>query len=611
MAPVTSWGFPLLLALATALVFLPTLENDFVAWDDSKALYENPDYRGLGWPQLRWMFSTTLLGHYIPLTWLSFGLDYRMWGMNPAGYHLTNLLLHVVAVLLFYRLAVRLLERGSALTPGPARLGALTAGLFFAIHPLRVESVAWATERRDVLSGALFIGTILLYLAAVDASGSRRRRLLLASIGAFGLALAAKSIVMTLPAVLLVLDVYPLRRLPPDPRRWLRRSAWPVLIEKAPYAVLGLIGGLVGYYAQMAGARPLDTPWPSRLANVVYSLWFYLAKTALPVALSPLYEAPGRGSLAHPDVLVATLGLFGLGIALVVGRRWPPALPLAAFYVVVLAPVSGVIPLGAQWAADRYSYLAGLGCAVLMGGLVGTLAQRAGDGRLAPAVAGLAGTAVLVGFLVLGGLAWRQTHIWRDTVSLWTHSVAVRPDCGLCHRLLGISLIHRDEVATGVRHLEEARRLRPDRADIHVDLASAFERLGRWPRAVEEYRRAVAAYPDQPTLRHNLAVAMLRAGDGPGGLVELEATVRAAPDYAPARISLGLALRARGQPAEAVPHLLRALALEPASVPTRVGLIRAYTALGRPDLVREQEAALRRLHLEGAGRAAGDPVRSP
>lgn len=212
------------LAAVTMAAFLPVLWNGFVAWDDARNLTGNPDYRGLGWTQLRWIFTTHTLGHYVPLTWLSFALDHVVWGMNPAGYHLTNLLLHGASTVLFFAVARRLLGQGRAFSPTAVRLGAAAAALFFSLHPLRVESVAWATERRDVLSGAWFLATVLLYLAAARATGARRRWLLSASVGAYLLALASKSIVMTLPAVLVLLDVYPLRRLAADPRRWLGRS---------------------------------------------------------------------------------------------------------------------------------------------------------------------------------------------------------------------------------------------------------------------------------------------------------------------------------------------------------------------------------------------------
>src|SRR2546430_1064005 len=216
------WLVPLLVVLCTLAAFLPTLQNHFVNWDDDKNFLDNHHYRGLTWQQLSWMW-TTHLGHYIPLTWMTLGMDYLLWGMNPVGYHLTSLLLHAASAVVFYFVVVRILtlalprlaDRGHALVASAG-----FAALVSAIHPLRVESVAWVTERRDVLSGLFFLLTIFSYLRAADGGGAGRGRWLVASVGFYALALAAKAVVVTLPLLLVVLDVYPLRRLPDRWRDW-------------------------------------------------------------------------------------------------------------------------------------------------------------------------------------------------------------------------------------------------------------------------------------------------------------------------------------------------------------------------------------------------------
>jgi hypothetical protein len=230
------WLTPWALAAATFAVFLPALWNEFVEWDDYVNLFENPHYRGLGWSQLRWMFTNTLMGHYIPVTWLTFGLDFTLWDMNPIGYHLTNNLLHAANAAVFYLVARRLLAAASPEGRPGVDLAAAMATLFFAMHPLRAESVAWATERRDVLSGLFFLLSVLLYLSAADASRARRGARLAASVGCFALGLLSKSIIMTLPLCLVILDVYPLGRLPWQPWRWGAAAARRVLLEKVPFS---------------------------------------------------------------------------------------------------------------------------------------------------------------------------------------------------------------------------------------------------------------------------------------------------------------------------------------------------------------------------------------
>src|SRR5206468_721385 len=220
-----AWMVPAGIALVVIACFLPTLRNDFVLWDDDLNFTDNPSYRGLSWRQLHWMFTTVHGGHYQPLSWVTLGLDYTLWGMNPTGYHLTSLLLHAVNAVLFYHVVVVLLRRAAVTaSAGAAAVGAL----FFAIHPLRVESVAWASERRDVLSGLFYLATVLAYvrMAAAERTGGARRWYLV-SLACFVLSLLSKAWGMTLPIVLVLLDVYPLRR---PPR----------LLEKAPYAVLAL-----------------------------------------------------------------------------------------------------------------------------------------------------------------------------------------------------------------------------------------------------------------------------------------------------------------------------------------------------------------------------------
>ena len=249
---------PLLLVVCvTLLAFLPALRGGFVTWDDDWNFLNNLNYRGLGPGQLRWMFTTFLGGPYQPLTWLSFGLDYTLWGMNPARYHLVNLLLHAVNAGLFYALALRLLRL--AVPPpaeeSPLRRGAVFAALLFAVHPLRVESVAWITERRDVLSGAFYLAAVLYYLRAVcDAVPGPRRRGLWPALAFFCAALLSKAIGVGLAFVLLALDVYPLRRLPLSPKTWLSPESRPVLAEKLPFLALGLAAGLVGLFGQQSSA---------------------------------------------------------------------------------------------------------------------------------------------------------------------------------------------------------------------------------------------------------------------------------------------------------------------------------------------------------------------
>src|SRR5438034_977960 len=261
------WLVPVLIAVVTFAAFLPTLQNQFVNWDDPRNFLENPHYRGLGWTHLRWMW-TTHLGHYIPLTWMTLGLDYLLWGMNPVGYHLTSLLLHAANAVVFFFVGCRILTLA---LPAPSERGhALTAGfaaLVFAIHPLRVESVAWVTERRDVLSGLFYLLTILVYLRDCE-RGARGRGWCWVSVGLFACALLSKSMVVNLPIVLLILDVYPLRRLG-GAIGWWGEPARRVYVEKIPFVLLATAAAAIAVMAQLsvhAAASLAQLSVPGRVA---------------------------------------------------------------------------------------------------------------------------------------------------------------------------------------------------------------------------------------------------------------------------------------------------------------------------------------------------------
>src|SRR3989442_1960197 len=430
------WLVPVLIALVTVAAFLPALQNQFVSWDDAENFLDNPHYRGLGWSQLHWMW-TTQQGHYIPLTWMTLGLDYLLWRMNPFGYHLTSLLLHAANAVAFFFVVRRILpvalpspsERGHALA-----VSAGFAALVFAIHPLRVESVAWATERRDVLSGLLYLLTILIYLRACE-RGARGRGWYWLSVAVFVCALLSKSMVVNLPVVLLILDVYPLRRLG-GASGWWSEPARRVYVEKIPFVLLAAAASAIAVIAQLSTRATVPLAHlsvPGRLAVSAYGLSFYLWKMVVPVNLSPLYELPRALSLGATAFLLSyglVLAITAIVLAL---RRRVPGLPAAWLaYVVILLPVLGTFQSGSQIAADRYTYLAGPGWAILAG--AGRLSCWHATPFLIPGCA----VCLPVG---LGGLTWNQVQVWHDSEKLWSHAAAIDPRSPVGQYSLGLALV--------------------------------------------------------------------------------------------------------------------------------------------------------------------------
>jgi len=600
---------PWAIAGVTFAVFAPALLNGFVEWDDHVNLLKNEDYRGLGLTQLRWMFTATLMGHYIPVTWLTFGLDYLLWGMEPFGYHLTNLLLHAVNAVLVYALARRLLGRVlTDTTPLRTTAGAVLAALAFALHPLRAESVAWATERRDVLSACLFFVVLLLYLGAAEARGAARRWRLAGALGAFVLAILAKSIVMTLPLVLVLLDIYPLGRLGPW-RTWGGAAARSVWLEKLPFAAIAALAAEVSWWA--VARNDFFTSWetypaPARAAIAFYGYAFYVVRTALPLALSPLYELPARVDPFELRFVASAAGVLAVTLALVrLRRRWPAGLAAWAAYGILLAPVSGFIHAGHQLAHDRYSYLSCVGLALLLGGLPAVLGRAVDAGRVRPALARVLAGALPAWLLALSYISWHQTQVWRDTETLWTHAVEVQPECAICRDNLGTVLVNNGLTVPGMAHLYRALEIRPDFSKAEGSLGLGFLQLGRPAEAEARLRRAVDKHPADVTFLNNLGTALLRQGKYPEAVEILGRAIAKNPREVLPRANRAASLAGLGRVDEAVEEYRRAIAIKPNAPEPRVGLAQAYLALGDPRAAREQYEVARRLSPALAAPLAG------
>src|SRR3989449_1218312 len=580
------WLAPLLVALLTLTAFLPTLQNQFVSWDDDKNFLENPHYRGLGWTHLRWMW-TTHLGHYIPLTWMTLGLDYLLWGMNPVGYHLTSLLLHAANAVVFFFVVRRILtlalpsrsERGHALA-----VAAGFAALVFAIHPLRVESVAWVTERRDVLSGLFYLVAILLYLRACE-RGARGRGWYWLSVAVFVCALLSKSMVVNLPVVLLILDVYPLRRLG-GAIGWRSEPARRVYVEKIPFVLLAAAASAIAVMAQSsvhAVASLAQLSVPGRVAISTYGLSFYLLKMVVPVNLSPVYELrPPVNPWATPFLLSYGVVLALTAIALALRRR-VPGLPAAwVAYIVVLLPVLGIFQSGPRIAADRYTYLAGLGWAILGGaGLLSCWrsSMRAKAGT--PATWLLTGIALCV-VVGLGVLTWNQVHVWHDSEKLWSHAVAIDPRSPVGQYSRGLVLAQQGKLTEAMEHYQTALRLNPDYADAHNNVGAVLADQGRLAEAIEHYREALRLKPDYADAHYNWGNALAQQGKPAEAIEHYRQALRIKPDDALSHTNWGVELAQQGKLVEAIDHFREALRIKPDDALAHRNLGLALTQPGKP-----------------------------
>jgi protein O-mannosyl-transferase len=589
------WLVPLALGLVTVAVFTPSLRGGWVDWDDPTNFLYNPYYRGLGWPQLRWMLTSSLMGHWIPVTWLTLGVDYAIWGMNPFGYHLTSLGLHAAGAALFYHVARRLLALAVPSTSPLSRgLGAATATLFFAIHPLRVESVAWVTERRDLTSGVFFLLAVLAYLKAHERPPAARPGWRMAALGAAALALASKSIVMGLPLVLVILDVYPLRRLGPRPRDWpSERAVW---LEKIPFAALAAVTAAVAYHAQRSDGHLTEATVATRVAIAAHNVWFHLWKTFVPLNLSPIYELPLRVSPLEPPYLLSAAAALGItGATWLLRRRWPAGLAVWAFYLVMLAPVSGIVHTGYHLGADRNTYLPGAGFAVLIGALVASIAEAGRQRRLGAPVTASALALCAIWIVVLGLGARIQTGVWHDSETLWRYAIEIDSACSICHQNLAISLGRRGNYAESVVEFNRALALRPDRSEFHGNYGLLLMQMGRRAEGLAALRYRLAHNPGDLTTRTNLGLALIEDGHPGEAIKELEAVLRVKPDLVSALDNLGRALLLEGRVDSAVAAFQRAVAVSPSDPVAHLGLARAYAAGGDRAAARDQIAILRKV----------------
>lgn len=526
------------LLIGTIISFWPVRRNGFILVDDPVYITRNRQVTaGLTIPGVLWAVTATTASNWHPVTWVAHMLDSSLFGLNPAGHHATSVIVHAAAALLLFLVLADCTGR-----PG----WSLVVAALFALHPLRVESVAWAAEKKDVLAALLWMLTLGAYVRYARRPGWARYGLVLVS---FAFGLAAKPMVVSLPFVLLLLDWWPLGRFAACSRtgRWGRLAA-----EKIPLVTLSLLSSVVTWQVQRASGAVWaleQIPVGPRLLNAVLTAVSYLGKTLWPIKLSPLYPltgmdfAPAFAFVACCVLLVATL--------LVVRRRTSQPWMLFGWlwYLGTLLPVIGIVQVGWQGMADRYTYLPLIGPVLA---LVWTVGSTATPTRR------LAAPAVGVVLLMFGALTWLQTTFWRDSVSIFTRAVAMTRRNGIAEYYLGSALRfdHRPEEAE--RHLNEAIRLNPGFGEPYLEKGMVILEAGDAAAAVPWLERAVALMPTAAVAHLSLGEAL----EGQGALAEaLRESLAAAaldPSLAQAHIASALLLERLGRPAEAAEHIRQA-----------------------------------------------------
>ena len=621
-------GLCLLLALAVCAVFGQTRHYQFVNYDDDIYVYENPAItQGLSWHGVVSAFTHIGPAEWLPMTALSRMLDWQFYGPNAGGHHLTNVLLHAANAILLFLLLRQM--------TGAMGRSAFVAAVF-ALHPLRVESVAWVTERKDVLSGLFFLLTLWAYVryvqkSTVPAAASTFQRFTLhasryycLAVLFFALGLLAKTMLVTVPFVLLLLDYWPLKRSnAPTLQRFNASTLKRLLVEKIPFFALSALACVATFVVQQQGGavRQLTAyPLTARLENVFVSYARYLGKTFWPAGLANPYPYVEHWPLV--EVLLAAALLVGLSAA---ALRWRRRFPFAAvgwfWFVGMLVPVIGVVQVGNQSLADRYTYLPQIGLCILVAwGAVAVC----GAWHWRRVALGSAAGLVLAGLLAASYL---QTGYWKDSVSLWTHTLDCTAANDIAHHNLGNALTDRGnldqaieqyqlalkldpasadiridfanalgkqgKMAEAIQYYEQALQLDPDSAKAHFDLGNVLAGQGKWAEAIQHYERAVELMPNQAAMHINLGNVLAQQGQWDEATEQYQRALQLDPNQPVAQMNLGNALLRRGKTTEAIQHLERAVELNPDYAEGQYNLANALNQQGyAAEAIRRYELAL-------------------
>ena len=563
----------------TLLAFLPVIRNDFVNWDDFRMFLDNAAHRGTWEDRLRGAWASHRLGEYMPVTWMSYGLDRSLWDTAASGYHLTNLLLHAMTALAVMALASRLLRHSLGTETGDRDsslwIGATVAALAFAVHPLRVEPVAWISARGTVLGGLFLVLSVLAYVGGSERAGAAGRMpagWLLGSLVLFAASLLARATGLVLPLVLVVLDVYPLRRIGGGPGRWVGRAVRAAWIEKLGFVLLAFLTVPMAYLAR---GEEVGDFWhfgyePAiALTWGVYSLGFYVLKTLVPGGLGPVYPMPEAQDPMVPAVLLSLAVIAAVTAGLVVlRRRWPGAITAWTVYFILIAPLSGILPFGRlRGVADRYTYVACIGWVIVAGGAATLGWRRVRNGHLKPAWARAIGVAVLGILVGWSMLSWQQAKIWRNGITLWGWAEGVHKNSPVVQNNLGWAWAHAREFERAETHARRAAEAWPNNPTVLQTLARILAAQRRYEESAEILRRAVEVEPRWPEGRTDLGSVLYEFGQTGQAVEQLQRAIRLDPEEARAHDYLGRALTAEGRLQEAEMHLRRAAELERSAWP--------------------------------------------
>lgn len=542
----------LVLAVVTLGLFWPTTGYDFVVMDDNLYVYDNPGVtQGLTLAGIKWAFTKVHAGYWLPLTWISLMFDYSCNGLFAGGYHLTNIILHTINTLLLFQLIRRMT---GALWPS-----AMVAALF-AWHPLHLESVAWVTERKDVLSTFFLLLTLLTYSHYVEKPAAGR---LILSLIFFVLGLMAKPILVTLPFLLLLLDFWPLKRLPPaastSDRTQVQKAYLKVLAEKIPFLVISLAAGVATIVTQRMDGGVVSlvkVPFPLRIANAMVSYAGYLWKAFCPVNLCAYYPLSPR----IPTLTVIASMLVLVGVSYLVfrrGRQSPWLITGWLWYLIVLFPVSGLIQSGGQAMADRFTYVPLIGIFIMVG--------WSADDWLAPRPSAQPWGFAIFGILLVSCMMTTRSLLpnWHDSISLFRRVLNVTQENAFAENNMGMALSNAGKSDEAVFHYLESLRILPNYEVAHYNIGFELAAQGKPAAAAAHFSLLLKYRPGNEQLHNNLGAVLAQEGRLDAAIEQFQQAIKIKPNYAKPYFNYGKTLEQLGQNGPAFTNFMTALRLEP------------------------------------------------
>jgi tetratricopeptide (TPR) repeat protein len=542
----------IVLVFITLAVYMQTGDHEFLNFDDYVYITKNPHVAaGLKSSNVAWAFTSIEEGNWFPITRLSHMTDVQLYGMSPSGHHLTNVAIHTLSALLLFLLFLRL--------SGGLWQSAFVAFLF-ALHPLHVESVAWVAERKDVLSGLFWFLTLIFYAEYVE---RRKISLYILALFSFVLGLMSKPMLVTLPIVMLLMDFWPLGRFRcgeqgPGLRQFINR-ALPLIKEKLPFFLCSFFSALITIYAQQKGgaiANLAAAPFQLRFENALVAYVKYIGKTIWPHDLAVLYPFPSSIPLWQ---VISSLFIMLLVSAAAVwtGRRRPYLAVGWFWFLITLVPVIGLIQVGVQSMADRYSYIPVIGLFIMAAWGVPDLTK--GLKHRQGILALLAGTVITAS----AALTWQQLGYWKDSFSLFQHTLQVTTGNYIIHNNLGNVFADTGNLDTAISEFREAIRIRPNFIEARNSLGLVLVRKGNLDAAIKEYQKALWINPSKQYVHYNLGIALASKGDLDAAIREYQKELEINPNYTKALNNLGIALAGKDDLDAALRKFKEALRINP------------------------------------------------